>query len=35
MKCIGVNARRSLGADLNVTSLVELPPGAFNDLIPT
>src|ERR1051326_4364997 len=34
MKCIGVNARKSLGADINVTSLVELPPDAFDRLVP-
>ena len=35
MKSVGVNARRSLGADVNVTSLVELPPDAFDRLIRT
>lgn len=33
MKCVGVNARRSLGADVNVKSLVELPPDAFDRLV--
>jgi len=33
MKSIGVNARQSLGADVNVKSLVELPHDAFDLLI--
>lgn len=33
MKSVGVNARRSLGADVNVTSLVELPADAFDRLV--
>jgi beta-phosphoglucomutase len=33
MKSVGVNARRSLGADLNVKSLVELPADAFDRLV--
>jgi hypothetical protein len=33
MKSVGVNARRSLGADVNVTSLVELAADAFDSLI--
>jgi HAD superfamily hydrolase (TIGR01509 family) len=33
MKSVGVNARQSLGADVNVKSLVELPPDAFAALI--
>ena len=33
MKSIGVNARQSLGADVNVKSLVDLPPDAFDRLI--
>lgn len=33
MKSVGVNARRSLGADVNVKSLVELPPDAFDLLV--
>lgn len=35
MKSVGVNARRSLGADVNVRSLVELPPDTFDRLIRT
>jgi beta-phosphoglucomutase len=35
MKSVGVNARRSLDADVNVASLVELPPDAFDRLIRT
>jgi hypothetical protein len=34
MKSVGVNTRRSLGADVNVKSLVELPADAFDRLIP-
>jgi len=33
MKSVGVNPRQSLGADVNVKSLVELPPDAFAALI--
>ena len=33
MKCVGVNARKSLGADVNVKSLTELAPDAFDRLI--
>jgi len=33
MKCVGVNGRRSLGADVNVSSLVDLPPDAFDRLL--
>jgi beta-phosphoglucomutase len=33
MKSVGVNARRSLGADVNVKSLVELPADAFDRLV--
>lgn len=33
MKSVGVNARQSLGADVNVTSLVELAADAFDSLI--
>jgi beta-phosphoglucomutase len=34
MKSVGVNPRQSLGADLNVKSLVELPSDAFDLLLP-
>ena len=33
MKSIGVNARKSLGADVNVKSLVDLAPDAFDSLM--
>jgi HAD superfamily hydrolase (TIGR01509 family) len=33
MKSIGVNARQSLGADVNVKSLLDLRPDAFDSLI--
>jgi len=33
MKSVGVNPRQSLGADVNVKSLVELQPDAFAALI--
>jgi HAD superfamily hydrolase (TIGR01509 family) len=34
MKSVGVNARQSLGADVNVRSLIDLPPDAFDRLVP-
>ena len=33
MRSVGVNPRQSLGADVNVASLVDLPPHAFERLI--
>jgi len=35
MKSVGVNARQPLGADVNVASLVDLTPDAFDRLVPS